>query len=116
MGALSSLATGVLGGVVSGKQYKDRAAREEKWDTMMAPIYKKLAGVTDTTDTTKTATKPATDAVVEEKANGGIVSAAQPMPQHYDRTSWQRQSFKKDSLKPATDMFGDAVVTVTRIK
>ena len=112
MGALSSLATGVLGGVVAGKQYKDRAAREEKWDTMMAPIYKKLAGVTDPADTTKAAP----EAVVEEKANGGIVSAAQPMPQHYDRTSWQRQSFKKDSLKPATDMFGDAVVTVTRIK
>lgn len=112
MGALSSLATGVLGGVVAGKQYKDRAAREEKWDTMMAPIYKKLAGVTDPADPTKAAP----ESVVEEKANGGIVSAAQPMPQHYDRTSWQRQSFKKDSLKPATDMFGDAVVTVTRIK
>ena len=110
MGALSSLATGVLGGVVSGKQYKDRAAREEKWDTMMAPIYKKLAGVNDPAEPAKP------EAVVEEKANGGIVSAAQPMPQHYDRTSWQRQSFKKDSLKPATDMFGDAVVTVTRIK
>ena len=115
MGALSSLATGVLGGVVAGKQYKDRAEREKEWDKMMGPVYKKLAGATDPVDPTKAA-PGAVPPVVEEKANGGIVSAAQPMPQHYDRTSWQRQSFKKDSLKPATDMFGDAVVTVTRIK
>ena len=114
MGALSSLATGVLGGVVAGKQYKDRQAREEKWDTMMAPIYKKLAGVTDPTKPAEAPDGQVVDA--ENKANGGIVSSAQPMPQHYDRTSWQRQSFKKDSLQPQKDAFGDAVVTVTRIR
>lgn len=118
MGGFASLATGILGGVVAGKQAKDRKERDEKWDTMMAPVYKKLAGVDDKATPPGAAPKDASAPVapaapadasvvaspvrpapaiesrdIEGRANGGMIGSQMPM--HHDRMSWQRQSFKK---------------------
>lgn len=101
MGNFASLATGVLGGVVAGKQAMDRKERDKKWDETMAPIYKKLAGVDDKATPPGATPKdpaapvaPVAAAETEDKmANGGMVGGSMPM--HHDRMSWQRQSFKK---------------------
>ena len=125
---LTSLATGALGAAAAYKMGSDRRERDKKFDDKMLAVYDKMAGGPGASkDSAQTAPKdpaaPAPAPVVEVKpevpeqndANGGIVRAAAPMPQHYDRMGWQRQSFKKNA-QSETDVFGQPVVAVTRIK
>lgn len=107
MGKLASFAAGAGQGALAMKRYQDSQKRMEKQDELLASV---LTGSMKKTpdddpmaafaDVPRVAVTPGNPLTEEERrklnesgmANGGLV---QPMPQHWDKMSWQRMSFKK---------------------
>lgn len=120
MGKLASFAVGAGQGALATKRYQDSLDRAKKQDELLASV---LTGGKDNMQKDGLREPTQADATVslgdrlagalrgpqlpelseEEKArrareysagmaNGGLV---QPMPQHWDKMSWQRMSFKK---------------------
>jgi hypothetical protein len=106
MGKFASFVSGAGQGALAAKRYQDSQKRMEKQDELLRDV---LAGnMKKTPESDMTAPGPEvplnqfTDEQLDEMrkrpgysagmANGGMV---QPMPQHWDKMSWQRASFKK---------------------
>jgi hypothetical protein len=107
MGKLTSFLTGAGQGALAVKRYEDSKKRMEDQDKLLrdvlsgnmkkTPEEDPMAAFADVPRTPVSGGDPLTE---EERrklnasgmANGGMV---QPMPQHWDKMSWQRASFKK---------------------
>jgi len=115
MAKLTSFATGVGSGYLAGERLKKTEARQKrqddilekyltsgdasmKKDPMSSTTFDPETGGTMDMLTGKVTYYPDDLQALEERkrirgmANGGMV---QPMPQHLDKMSWQRQTFKK---------------------
>lgn len=108
MGKLASFAVGAGQGALATKRYQDSLDRAKKQDELLANVLTggmKKDGLERLGGDDALTTVPLntlTDEEIERRkkeagystgmANGGMV---QPMPQHWDKMSWQRASFKK---------------------
>ena len=107
MGKLASFAVGAGQGALATKRYQDSLDRAKKQDELLASVLTgNMKKTTDEdpmaafSDVPRVAVTPGNPLTEEERrrlnqsgmANGGMV---QPMPQHWDKMSWQRMSFKK---------------------
>jgi len=112
MGKFASFAVGAGQGALATKRYQDSLSRAKKQDELLAAVLTggmkkdpmsnttfdpETGGTMDMT-TGKVTYHPAdiddldSQKRMRKMANGGMV---QPMPQHWDKMSWQRVSFKK---------------------
>lgn len=115
MAKLTSFATGVGSGYLAGERLKKTEARQKrqddilekyltsgdasmKKDPMSSTMFDPETGGTMNMTTGRVTFHPSDIDDLDERkrmrgmANGGMV---QPMPQHLDKMSWQRQTFKK---------------------
>lgn len=109
MGKFASFVVGAGQGALATKRYQDSVKRAERQDELLASVLtganmkkdslERLGG--DETFTPVPMNQLSDEEIERRKkepgystgmANGGLV---QPMPQHWDKMSWQRSSFKK---------------------
>jgi len=109
MGKFASFVVGAGQGALATKRYQDSVKRAEKQDELLASVLtggsmkkdglERLGG--DDTAAPVPMNQLSDEEIERRKkeagystgmANGGLV---QPMPQHWDKMSWQRSSFKK---------------------
>lgn len=105
MGKLSSFAAGMGEGYLGARRYLDTKDRLKKQDE----LFEKALAAGKATDPAKSADAPVTpapDAAEDEVVEGFSASMFRPrrythggmigeMPHHFDKMSWQRQTFKK---------------------
>jgi len=114
MGKFASFVSGAGQGALATKRYQDSLSRAKKQDELLAAVLTgnmKKDGLSGDSDKISDFVSPMftvvpprtlTDEDIDRRrkepgysiymANGGMV---QPMPQHWDKMSWQRVSFKK---------------------
>jgi len=106
MGKFASFVSGAGQGALAAKRYQDSQKRMEKQDELLRDVLAGNMKKTPESDMTTPGPVPPLNQFTDEQldemrnrlgysagmANGGMV---QPMPQHWDKMSWQRASFKK---------------------